>query len=55
MRITKKEDILKPLNSASPEIQKIIRRVLKLENERLHQKKPHLNTDIMRIVKEEIQ
>lgn len=53
--MTTKEDILKPLNSASPEIQKIIRRVLKLEKERLNQGRPHLNADITRIVKEEIQ
>lgn len=50
-----KKDIPEPLNSASPEIQKIIKRVLRLERDRLYQQRPHLNADIMKIIKEEIQ
>ncbi len=50
----KKADPLEPFKNAPQEIQEIIKAVLKLEKERLYQQKPHLNSDIMRIIKEVI-
>lgn len=50
----KKPDFLAPLNNADPEIQQIVKRVLKLERDRLYQQRPHINSDIMQIIKEEI-
>jgi len=35
-------------------VQKIARRVLQLESERLYQDKPHINDDIANIVEEEV-
>jgi hypothetical protein len=45
------KDPLQPIKSASQEVQKIIKDVLKLESEKLYQKKPHINADIINIVK----
>jgi len=47
-------DPLVPIKNAPPEIKEIIRRVLELERDKLYQKRPHLNADILQIVKEEI-
>ena len=47
-------DALEPLKTGSPETVKIITRVLTLEKERLYQRAPHLNDDVLRIIKEEI-
>jgi hypothetical protein len=49
-----KKDVLEPLNNASPEIQRIIKRVYKLEKDKLYQQRPHINADIISIIKEEI-
>jgi hypothetical protein len=35
-------------------VRNIIKRVLKLEQERLYQRMPHLNDDVVRIIKEEV-
>jgi hypothetical protein len=48
-------DPMEPLESASPEVGRIIRRVLQLEKERLYQQRPQINADITQIIKEEIQ
>ena len=47
-------DALEPLTSGSPEITRIIKKIIKLEQERLFQLQPHLNEDVLRIIKEEI-
>lgn len=47
-------DALQPLKEAPEEIRKIIERVLRLEQERLYQKLPKLNDDVLRVIKEEI-
>ena len=43
-----------PINNAPPEITKIITRILKLEKDKLSQKKPHIISDIVNVIKEEI-
>jgi hypothetical protein len=50
----KPADAFEPLRTAEQQIKRIIERVLKLESERLYQKAPHLNDDVLRIVKEEV-
>jgi len=51
----KKQQTLEPLESASPEVKEIIKLVLRLEGDKLHQQKPHINSDIIKIIKEVIQ
>jgi len=51
----KKQQALEPLKSASPDVQEIIKRVLKLERDKLYQKKARNNSEIMKIIKEVIQ
>ena len=47
-------DALEPLKRDPEATRNIIKRVLKLEHERLNQQRPHLNEDVIRIVKEEV-
>jgi hypothetical protein len=47
-------DAFEPLKSGGPEVSRIITRVLTLETERLYMKQPHLNEDVLRIIKEEV-
>lgn len=48
--------VMEPIDSAPPEIKKLIQRVLKAENDKLHTKQPRgINDDILRIIKEEVQ
>lgn len=48
--------VMEPVDSAPPEINKLIKRVLKAENDKLHTKQPRgINDDILRIIKEEVQ
>lgn len=49
-------DVQEPITSASPEVRRIIERVLQAEKDKLYMKTPrHINDDILRIVKEEVQ
>lgn len=43
-------DYLEPLRTASPEVQKIIKEVLKLERDRLSQKTPRVQSEILEII-----
>ncbi len=47
----KKSEHLEPLHTASPEVQKIIKEVLKLERDMLYQAKPRLQSEIVEIIK----
>ena len=48
-------DLQEPITSASPAIRTIIERILKLERNKLYQKKTrNINEDILKIIKEEI-
>jgi hypothetical protein len=50
------QKVQEPITSASPEVREIIERVLKLEKEKLYQRRPrNINDDILKIVKETIQ
>lgn len=53
--MTEEKNPVEPLKREPKEIREIIARVLKLEGERLYQKQPHVNEDIIKIIKEEIQ
>ena len=44
-------DPLEPMQTASEEVRIIIKKVLKLESEKLYQKKPHINADVINIIK----
>jgi hypothetical protein len=50
----KSGDALEPLRRDPEHVRNIIKRVLKLEQERLYQRQPHLNDDVIRIIKEEV-
>ena len=45
-------DPMEPLKRDPAEVRDIIARVLTLEAERLFQERPHINDDILRIIKE---
>ncbi len=45
---------LEPLRRDPECVRTIIKQVLQLEQERLYQQKPHLNDDVVRIIKEEV-
>ncbi|MFQ3617932.1 MAG: hypothetical protein SNJ57_14290 [Cyanobacteriota bacterium] len=48
--------VMQPIESAEPEVQRLIKRVLKAENDKLHLKNPlGINDDILKIIKEEVQ
>lgn len=47
-------EVLQPIRDASPEVQRIIRRVLELEHGKLYLEKPHVIDDLLRIIKEEV-
>ena len=47
-------DAFQPLRDGPESVRNIIERVLKLEQERLYQRVPRLNDDVLRVIKEEI-
>ncbi|BAU41432.1 hypothetical protein [Leptolyngbya sp. O-77] len=48
--------VMEPIESAPPEVKRLITRVLRAENDKLHLEKPMgINDDILQIVKEEVQ
>ena len=51
MSDNKKSDHLEPLRTASPEVKKIIKEVLKLEQDKLYQERPRLQGEIVDIIK----
>jgi hypothetical protein len=50
----KKNDHTEPLRTASPEVQRIIKEVLKLERDKLYQDRPRLQSEIVDIIKKEV-
>lgn len=49
-------DVQEPITTAAPEVRQIIERVCHLEKNRLDRKSQgHINDDIVRIIKEEVQ
>ncbi len=51
MSESKKPDHFEPMRTASPEVQKIIKEVLKLERDKLSQDRPRLQSEIVDIIK----
>jgi len=47
--MTEEQNPVEPLKREPKEIREIITRVLKLEGERLYQKQPHVNEDIIKM------
>jgi hypothetical protein len=47
-------DAFQPLREAPPEVRRIIEQVLRLEQERLYQRAPRLNDDVLRVIKEAV-
>lgn len=52
MEDTTSIDPMEPLKRDPAEVRNIIAKVLTLEAERLFQERPHINDDILRIIKE---
>ncbi len=48
------KDVQEPINQAAPEVQKIIRKVLEAERQKLYLDRPHLVQDVVNIIKEEV-
>ncbi|NEO29399.1 MAG: hypothetical protein F6K36_02885 [Symploca sp. SIO3C6] len=49
-------DVQEPIATASPEVRRIIERVLQAEKDKLYLKNPrNINDDILRIIKQEVQ
>jgi len=48
------QNAFEPLKDGPEHICRIIEKVLKLEQERLYQRVPHLNDDVLRIIKEQV-
>lgn len=48
-------DAFQPLKEAPPDVRKIIEGVLQLEQERLFQRTPRLNEEVLKLIKEEVQ
>lgn len=49
-------DVQEPITLATPEVRKIIERVLQAEKDKLYMKTPrNINDDILKIIKEEVQ
>lgn len=49
------DSVLEPLKQASPEVQKVVKRVLQVEKDKLHLSSPrNINDDILKIIKEEV-
>lgn len=48
------QDVQEPILKASPEVQRIIARVLEAEKQKLYLDRPHLTNDVVAIIKEEV-
>lgn len=55
MSSDKKNDPSEPVRTAPPEVQQIIKEVLDLEKEKIYQHQPHINSDIINIIKRAVQ
>lgn len=51
MEQDKEVDPLEPLKRGPEEYKTIVKKILELESERLYQRQPHLNDDIIQIIK----
>lgn len=44
-------DVTQPIRDASPEVQQVVKETLKLEHAHLTTKAPHINDDVVRLIK----
>ncbi|RZM79148.1 hypothetical protein [Leptolyngbya iicbica] len=49
------QEIEEPITTAPPEVEKIIREVIKLERENLAGEKPRIRGDVLKIIKDTVQ
>ncbi|MGE5484650.1 MAG: hypothetical protein ACM3X4_06505 [Ignavibacteriales bacterium] len=54
MRKNLMKDIQEPILQASPQVQRIIARVLEAERDKLYLDRPHLVSDVVRFIEEEV-
>ncbi|MBD2025112.1 hypothetical protein [Leptolyngbya sp. FACHB-711] len=47
-------DIEEPITTAPPEVEKIIREVIRVEKENLHSDRPRVKADILQIIKDAV-
>lgn len=47
-------EAMEPIKQAPRHVRQIIEQVLRLEHERIYEEKPHLNADVVRIIKEAV-
>ncbi len=47
-------DIEEPITTAPPEVEKIIREVIRVEKENLHSDRPRVKSDILQIIKDAV-
>jgi len=45
-------DAMEPLRREPEQVRVIIKQILELEKERLYQQRPHLNEDVVRVIRE---
>lgn len=48
------DDIETPITSAPPEVEKIIREVIRIEKEHLHADRPRVKADILQVIKDAV-
>ena len=49
------KDPLQPIKNASPEVQEIVKKVLKIEKDWLYSDRPRIAEDILNLIKEVVQ
>ena len=47
-------EVLAPIAEASPQVQRIIKKILELEYGKVYLERPHVIDDLLRIIKEEV-
>jgi hypothetical protein len=48
------KDIEEPITTAPPEVEKVIREVIRVEKENLHSDRPRVKADILQIIKDAV-
>lgn len=48
------DDIETPITTAPPEVEKIIREVIRVEKENLHSDRPRVKADILQIIRDAV-
>lgn len=48
------DDIEQPITTAPPEVERIIREVIRIEKENLHSARPPIKADILQVIKDAV-